>query len=130
VLAKQQIGKVITCSNGIGTGGCPPSGSYTVYPQIPVAWRSDGKVLAAILPDAAKLSDSFTTLYDTHVTLYDTSTGKVLTKLGAESWQSTSDAIQQIWSPSGEQLALVDVTESTITIWGASSLASMPPLGA
>ncbi len=101
--------------------------AITVWSPVEVAWRPDGKALATMLP-----ADDFAAHPSmVRVTLYDTATGQALTSLS----QTVSLPSSQVngpyylsWSPTGQQLALVDNGDSRIIVWGASSLASLPPV--
>jgi len=89
-----------------------------VFPQIDVAWRLDGRVLAAqtFASDAnGNVTPSFYT-----VTLYDTVTGRVLAHLSHDAHlAATADGAFGLvrWSPDGKHLALADSAFNTLTIW-------------
>lgn len=97
----------------------------TEWIPVEVAWRTDGKVLATMLP-----ADDFAAHHSSvRVTLYDTATGEVLTTLSQQVTQpgsQTNAPLYLSWSPTGQQLALVNDGDSQIFVWGASSLASLP----
>lgn len=101
--------------------------SVVAWSPVAVAWRPDGRVLAAMLP-----ADSFATQPSSlRVTLYDTATGKVLATLAQTVMQPSSQTNAPCylsWSPSGQQLALVNNGDSQVIVWGASSLAVLPPI--
>lgn len=101
--------------------------TITGWPLVEVAWRPDGKVLATMLP-----ADDFASHPSSvRVTLYDTATGQVLTTLSQAVTlpsSQTNGPYYLSWSPSGQQLALVNNGDSKIIVWGASSLASLPPI--
>lgn len=102
---------------------------HTVTGWLPVeiSWRADGKVLATMLP-----ADDFAAHPSVvRVTLYDTATGKVLATLShtvALPSAQVNSPFYLSWSPTGQQLALVNNGDSQVIIWGASSLASLPPV--
>lgn len=104
------------------------SGSVvTSWPAVEVAWRPDGKVLATMLP----ADDVAVHHAAARVTLYDTATGAVLTTLALKTTLPSSQTNMPIylsWAPTGQQLALVNNGDSQVIVWGASSLASLPPI--
>jgi WD40 repeat protein len=101
--------------------------TFTIWSPIEVTWRPDGKVLATMLP-----ADDYAASHSSvRVTLYDTATGQVLTTLSQPVTAPSSQVngpYYLSWSPTGQQLALVDNGDSRIIVWGASSLASLPPV--
>ena len=99
------------------------SGIQTYEPDAPVAWRPDGKTLAAIFPQ-----DSFTSQNDAvTVTLLATSDGHAIKTLSAHtSSSSDTGAFDDLsWSPTGNQLALRDTYTAAITLWGGASLSGI-----
>ncbi len=103
--------------------GVQIGGGSTLWYSASVAWRSDGAYLAALLP-----ADGFDANGpQAQVTVYRASTGTVAARFtAARAMPSGSyDALGVSpvqWSPSGQQMALVDFASSTITAWDARSL--------
>jgi hypothetical protein len=90
--------------------GAPVGSTFLDYKwtSVPVDWRPDGNVLAAILPgdgfDGTKfdLTSSFV-----RVTLYSTATGQPLTTLVALHPTNSYGLTASAWSPNGAQFALI-----------------------
>jgi WD40 repeat protein len=119
VVASARAGAQITDGSGRMT---------TVWNGVEVAWRPDGKVLATMLPADDVTAGSATA----RVTLYDTASGKVLVTLSQavmERGSQVNSSFYLSWSPTGQQLALVSNGDSRVIVWGASSLAGLPPVG-
>lgn len=85
-----------------------------------VAWRPDGRLLAAFSPPSQEAAPTTLT-----VSIYDTTTGQLVKQLtpgsniGSQSAPS-ADTLQ--WSPDGQQLLLADSADGAITIWGPGRL--------
>lgn len=87
-----------------------------------LAWRPDGKLLAALNPNANARTSAST--YFT-VSLYDTATGKLVKRLtpnlsGLPHGEGNNGALA--WSPDGKRLLLADNIFGAITIWGPGAL--------
>ncbi|WIG59365.1 MAG: hypothetical protein OJF49_002112 [Ktedonobacterales bacterium] len=98
--------------------------SLPMREAVSLAWRPDGQILAAILP-----KDSFDSGNPSvRISFFNAFTGGALTTLSLNrlypqySRQSLQSALA--WSPTGQQLALVDYGDNQVTIWGSSSLPS------
>ncbi len=100
----------------------PPSGQF-------VAWRPDGRVLAAT--EEPLFSESRATFVDanTTVVLYDTGSGREVGTLTARSHLASAltsarstQYVWLSWSPDGKQLLLLDDAIGTLTIWGPGNL--------
>jgi hypothetical protein len=98
-----------------------PTQAYNEYPEASFAWRPGGQQLAAILP-----GDGFghTTV---RVTLLSTASGSVAGTLSANApvndiGGETEGVPPIAWSPSGQQLAIMDYGSGLVTIWGAQAL--------
>ena len=110
------------------------AGGYTTSPEgspstvfqwgsANLAYRPDGKVLAAILPGTDRPGAAGSARKQ--IDLFDTTTGQ-FTAVSAVTQANASDDDPGIppvvWSPSGAQLAYLDYFTSAVTIWGGSSL--------
>jgi hypothetical protein len=97
---------------------------------IPVAWRGDGRVIAAMAPNP--LIDQITQRLDStviadateHIIIYDCATGAkrltLATKPIANQLQRASSVMAQPvlrWSSSGQKLMLLDAPFDSLTIW-------------
>lgn len=107
--------------------GPQPDGTYA--PAQHLAWRPDGKVLAAEAEVFYDTNQQVGQVTDTAVVLYDTATGKKLTTLTPRAdlqYQSgnyfTGAFLWMRWSPDGSHLLLMDGYLGTLTIWGPSTL--------
>jgi WD40 repeat protein len=94
----------------------------TTWPLVPVSWRPDGKLLATVLPgDGREALAAHIT-----VSLLRTDTAEVATRLNAKHSPSNNSGwtldVPITWSPSGQQLALIDSDNSRLTIWGGAAL--------
>lgn len=105
-----------------------PSDPYATL--IPVAWRGDGQVIAAMAPNP--LIDQITQRLDStviadateHIIIYDCATGAkrltLATKPLANRFQRASSVQAQPvlrWSSSGQKLLLLDAPFDSLTIW-------------
>jgi hypothetical protein len=94
-----------------------------LHTQLLLAWRPDGKLLAALNPNArAPVGDSAFT-----ISLYDTATGKLVKRLtpdlsGLQGGEGGNEMLA--WSPDGKHLLLADNIYGAITIWGPGALPS------
>lgn len=98
-----------------------PSQAFLEFPEVPFAWNPAGQMLAAILP-----GDGFGQPA-VRVTLLSATSGAVVGTLSARAPVTNASGetagVPPIkWSPSGQQLALMDYGSSLVTIWGAGSL--------
>ena len=91
--------------------------------SILVAWRPDGRYLAALVSNAAAPSSATVT-----ISIYDTVSGKLVkqvkpdfTSLSA-SPAAAGSSVALLWSPDGSRLLLVDNVYGVITVWGAGAL--------
>ncbi len=96
--------------------------------SIPVAWRADGDVIAALRPDALIDQIKQTISNDIpgaseHVDIYDCVTGKkrltLTTKPLANRLQMATILLPLVlrWSPTGQKLMLLDTSFDSLTIW-------------
>jgi WD40 repeat protein len=98
-------------------------GAHSTFPGslLQLAWRPDGKLLAALYPNAsAPVGDSAFT-----ISLYDTATGKLVKRLTPDlsRLQVGESGIETLsWSPDGKRLLLIDNVYGAITIWGPGAL--------
>lgn len=99
------------------TRAIPRDSSDATARQVAVAWRPDGRMLAAY-----GLSPGGPT--GITVALYDTATGHRLTLLLplANSGTSLSTTTLLRWSPNGSHLLLLSAPLGTITLWGPDDL--------
>jgi hypothetical protein len=85
----------------------------------PVSWRPDRQLVATVLPGDGSAPEM-------HVSLLETSTGEPAGQLNVRLQPQENDFTGGVgslrWSPTGQQLALMDPLGVQITIWGASSL--------
>lgn len=85
-----------------------------------VAWRPDGRYLAAFAPNAGDPSaNTFT------IAIYDTASGKLVKQVtpdftGLHAGPAGNVALQ--WSPDGSRLLLVDNIYGALTVWGPDAL--------
>lgn len=101
----------------------PTGANGSLYPGnlFMVAWRADGKLLAALYPNAsAPVGDSAFS-----ISLYDTATGKLVKRLtpslsGLQRRAGGNETLA--WSPDGKRLLLADNVFGAITIWGPGAL--------
>lgn len=93
-----------------------PSQNTSVF----VAWRPDGRYLAAFSPDAAAPNPAAFTVF-----IYDTATGALVKRImpdftGLRPGAAGSPMLA--WSPDGTRLLLADSVYGAITIWGPGAL--------
>src|SRR5262249_29697782 len=78
--------KAVEEKAALGVQFGPPSGQFalTQWSPIPLAWRLDGKVLAARIPSGSTSEGAGAQDLKAHIALYDTRTGELIAKLAAE----------------------------------------------
>lgn len=101
--------------------GGPPLADYR---GAQVAWSPSGKILAAILP-----ADQFNGVEPNHltetITLFSTASGgRMGTRQYACPAHTSDDCYTPtlLWSPAGDQLALLDTASGVITMWDTHGL--------
>ena len=100
------------------------TGDLTQQPGYAIAWRPDGKRMAAVGLNA-NVANTATPPSALTVTVYDTASGQVVKRFTPD-WTglSTRDASLEMaqWSPDGKRLLLEDNVYGAITIWGPGAL--------
>jgi hypothetical protein len=98
-----------------------PNQSPDTYPEMLLAWRPDGRVLAAQL---ATTYGSPISPEQHVVTLYDCATGRQLATLtpAAPSATPQKDPSYLSWSPDGTRLLAFDGVSGVGTLWGSGDL--------
>lgn len=100
------------------------TGDITQQPGYAVAWRPDGKLMAAtsININVAQTSTAPSALT---VSMYDTASGQMVKQFTPDwSGLTTGNASREMvmWSPDGKRLLLQDNVYGAITIWGPGAL--------
>lgn len=103
-------------SQGQGTGP-------TQWDPVSVAWRPDGKVVAAILPDQGFDGANARV----QVSLYRTADATLIGTVSVDhphgsGWLQGVVAPLTFWSPNGDRLALLDYGDSRVVLWDADHL--------
>lgn len=100
------------------------TGDITQQPGFAVAWRPDGKLLAAVSLNV-KFAQTTTAPSALTVSIYDTTTGQMVKQFtpdwsGLTTGNSSRETVT--WSPDGKRLLLEDNVYGEITIWGPGAL--------
>jgi hypothetical protein len=96
-----------------GTNGAPTT--------VTLAWRPDGRVLAALIPPASRSGQIGVT--PAVVKLYDCATGNLLDTLREQTPPGLPDAsVYLSWTPDGSHLLLLDTGASSLIFWGPDQL--------
>lgn len=85
-----------------------------------IAWRPDGRYLAALIPDATTPNPAAFT-----IAVYDTASGKLVKQVAPDFTGLSTDAhgsVALLWSPDGSRLLLLDNLYGAITVWGPGAL--------
>ena len=100
------------------------TGDLTQQPGYAVAWRPDGKLMAAVSLNV-NVAQTTTAPSALAVSVYDTASGQMVKQFTPD-WTglATGNASQEtvMWSPDGKRLLLQDNVYGAITIWGPGAL--------
>ena len=100
------------------------TGDLKQQPGYVVAWRPDGKLMAAVSLNI-NVAQTTTAPSALTVSIYDTASGQVVKQFTPD-WTNlaTGNASQEtvMWSPDGKRLLLQDNVYGAITIWGPGAL--------
>lgn len=119
--ADAAIAQLATQARAPVIGTSSDGGKYALYPGLVFTWNPQGTAIATVLPADQFLSNSGLTpagSQKTQVSLLGTDG----THLGTRTYTcgvSTCSTDALAWSPSGGQLALMDIGSRTIMLWNA-----------
>ncbi|MBF6592461.1 MAG: hypothetical protein IVW57_18275, partial [Ktedonobacterales bacterium] len=100
----------------------------TNIPSAPLAWRPDGRQLAALVFNQTSFDGPLRQQPTTAelLAIYDSASGNVLARLPTANLRmapnSNTSALLLRWSPDGQRVLLVDGAYGLLTIWGPQQL--------
>jgi hypothetical protein len=100
------------------------TGDITQQPGYAVAWRPDGKLMAAVSINV-NVAQTSTAPSALTVSVYDTASGQMVKQFTPDwSGLTVGNASREtvMWSPDGKRLLLQDNVYGAITIWGPGAL--------